>query len=93
MSSDKCRSGCKTRDHASYSECLRAANTRVAYCGKGGGDASAQKKWDNDIKHYFNAVNQGIQPEGTKRHQVDKAIKQANETGKAPAPQKGAKGV
>lgn len=89
-----CRTGCKTKDHATYGECLRDANPRVAYCGKGGGDATAQKKWDGDIKHYFNAINQGIQPAGTKRHQVDAAIRQANETGKAAmTPKTGAQGV
>jgi hypothetical protein len=37
-----------------------------------------QKTWDKDLDHYESAVNQGLQPEGTQRWQVDKAIKEAD---------------
>ena len=39
---------------------------------------SKQKRWDKDLNHYESAVNQGLQPKGTQRHQVDAAIKEAD---------------
>ena len=66
-----CRSGCPTQDHASWGECAREANLRVAYCGVGGGDATKQKKWDNDLNAYYSARSEGIQPAGTARSQVE----------------------
>ena len=50
-----CRSGCPTQDHQSWGECARAANMRIAYCGVGGGDATAQKQWDNELSLYRQA--------------------------------------
>lgn len=76
-----CRTGCKTKDHESYAACMRDAGVRVAYCGQGGGDATTQKKWDKEIDSYFDAVKQGIQPSGSRKHQIEKAVKIANETG------------
>lgn len=37
-----------------------------------------QSNWDKDLDHYESAVSQGIQPEGTQRWQVDKALKEAD---------------
>lgn len=78
-----CRTGCKTKDHASWGECARAANMRVAYCGIGGGDATAQKQWDSELELYRQARAQGIQPEGTTRNKVEAAIKASNKFGAA----------
>jgi hypothetical protein len=71
-----CTSTCSTGDHRSYGECLRAKRLQLsphvndAYRGK-------QKQWDKDLDHYESAVRQGLQPEGTQRHQVDAALKEA----------------
>lgn len=29
MTGDNCRTGCKTRDHESYSECLQGSNIQI----------------------------------------------------------------
>jgi hypothetical protein len=78
-----CRTGCPTQDHKSWGECARAANLRVAYCGIGGGDATEQKRWDAELDLYRAARRQGIQPDGTKQHQVVKALKASEAAGAA----------
>lgn len=77
-----CRSGCPTRDHLSYGECLRAANVKVAYTNSANGwDSTKQKKWDRELEDYRSAVKQGIQPKGTDRRSIDNAVRISNETG------------
>jgi hypothetical protein len=78
-----CRSGCATQDHATWGECARAANLRVAYCGIGGGDATEQKRWDNELSLYRSARAQGVQPEGTKTNQIMAALKASEVVGAA----------
>lgn len=78
-----CRSGCRTQDHATWGECARAANLRVAYCGIGGGDASDQKRWDAELSLYRSARAQGVQPDGTKAHQIEAALKASEAVGAA----------
>lgn len=79
-----CTSGCPTPGaHATWGECLRAKGTKVAFCGIGGGDASAQKKWDSDLAAYKDARRQGVQPSGTSRVQVETAMKISEMTGTA----------
>jgi hypothetical protein len=78
-----CRTGCATQDHASWGECARAANLRVAYCGIGGGDATEQKRWDDELSLYRSARSQGIQPEGTKTNQIMAAMKVSDAVGAA----------
>lgn len=80
----KCTSGCRTQDHDSYAQCLRAKSTRVAYANSANGfDYTAQKKWDRDLAAYKDARAQGIQPSGTDRASVDRAVALSNEVGKA----------
>lgn len=74
-----CRTGCPTQDHASWGDCARAANLRVAYCGIGGGDATEQKRHDQELSLYRTARKQGVQPDGTRTHQIMAALK-ASET-------------
>jgi len=84
MPGDNCSSACKTRDHATFGECMRAKSLRVAYCQSWKGlDATAQKKWDRDLAAYKGARSEGIQPATTKRHDVDNAVRISNEHGKA----------
>lgn len=79
-----CRTGCPTPGkHKSWGECARSANLKVAYCGIGGGDATEQKKWDAELALYRSARKQGIQPDGTKTHQILKAIKESDAAGAA----------
>lgn len=79
-----CTSGCRTQDHDTYAQCLRSKGTKVAYANSAGGwDYSTQKKWDRDLAAYKDARAQGIQPSGTDRKAVDRAVALSNEVGKA----------
>lgn len=79
-----CTSGCKTRDHESYAECLKAKTVKVAYCDSANGrDATAQKRWDAELSAYREARAEGIQPAGTKRSQVENAKRLSDAAGKA----------
>lgn len=80
----KCTSGCRTQDHESYGECLRAKTPRVAYCNSASGqDYTQQKKWDRDLAAYKSAREQGIQPASTRRQSVDAAVVASDKLGKA----------
>ena len=79
-----CRTGCPTKDHASYADCLRDSGLRIAYARSASGwDATRQKKWDRELADYRSAVKQGIEPDGTDRASIDKAVRISNETGQA----------
>jgi hypothetical protein len=83
-SMSNCTTGCATQDHSTYAECLRSKRTRVAYCNSANNmDYSTQKKWDRDLAAYKDARAQGIQPSGTDRAAVDRAVAMSNEVGKA----------
>lgn len=70
-----CSTGCSTQDHETYGQCMRAKRAKVAYCNTAGGmDATTQRNWDKDLDHYREARKQGIQPSGTDRQSVDRAI-------------------
>jgi hypothetical protein len=38
---------------------------------------SRQKAWDKELDSYESATRQGVHPEGTKQHHIDKAMKEA----------------
>ena len=78
-----CRTGCPTQDHASWGECARATNVRIAYCGIGGGDATKQKAWDRELADYRSARAQGIQPDGTTTAKIRQAVELSNQVGAA----------
>lgn len=72
-----CTSSCLTQDHKTWGDCVRSKGLQVSphvsesY-------SSKQTRWDKDLNHYESAVSQGLQPKGTQRHQVDAAIKEAD---------------
>ena len=69
-----CTSGCPTQDHTSWGECLRSKGLRIAYArSAAGSDATKQKRWDQEISRYRNAVAQGIEPDGTTTAKVRQA--------------------
>lgn len=79
-----CRTGCLTKDHESYSACLRDAGVRVAYANTAGGwDLTTQKKWDRELDNYRSAVAQGIQPDGTSQKKIDAAVAASDAIGTA----------
>ena len=79
-----CRSGCRTKDHATYAECLKAANLRVGWAKSASGlDLTKEKKWDNELALYRKARAQGIQPDSTKTKDIRRAIDISDKTGRA----------
>lgn len=79
-----CRSGCKTQDHASWGECLRAAEVRAYHVAASKGyDGTAQKKWDRELAGYYAARKEGIQPDGTRWAKIDEARRHSDAVGAA----------
>jgi hypothetical protein len=64
-----CRSGCKTKDHETYGQCLSAANIRAAAT-MNNPTASTVK---SELSAYRSARANGIQPEGTTMNKVKEA--------------------
>jgi hypothetical protein len=71
-------------NHPTFGACLRAKNLRIGYCrsATGGGDYSEQKRWDRELDDYRAARAQGIQPDGTRTHQIRRALDISDRTGK-----------
>lgn len=79
-----CRKGCKTQDHASWGDCLRNAGVRTYLASPSKGlDGTTQKKWDAELELYRSARKQGVQPDGTKAHQITAALKASDAAGAA----------
>lgn len=79
-----CTTGCPTQDCESYGACLKGKSARVAYCNSAGGmDYSSQKRWDRELSAYKDARAEGLQPSGTKLHQVENAKRISDATGTA----------
>lgn len=77
-----------TRDgvtYPTYGAYLRAKNLKIEGCRSavGGPDRTSQKKWDAELQAYRDARRQGIQPAGTKMHQIRAAVEASNEKGLA----------
>lgn len=79
-----CSSTCRTQDHATYGECLRAKNLKTAYCQSWkGADATAQKKADKNLDRYQSARKEGIQPASTRPSDVQAAVQISDRNGTA----------
>lgn len=81
---EKCSSGCRTRDHRSYSECMsgKGVKTYLASPSKGL-DGTAQKRWDKELADYRSARRQGIQPDGTTSRKIEEAVRLSDAAGAA----------
>lgn len=79
-----CRTGCKTKDHATYAECLLDAGigTYLVRVSKGE-DGTAQKKWDRELDSYKAARKEGMQPDGTTQKKIDEARRLSDKAGAA----------
>lgn len=79
-----CTSGCRTKDHATYAECLadKAIKTYLASPSKGL-DGTRQKEWDGRLEAYRKARKEGIQPDGTTRAKVVDAMRRSDAAGAA----------
>lgn len=70
-----CKSGCKTQDHASYGECLRANKPTVWNPTRSGDDLYAKEHLNNlEITEYRAARAQGIQPKTTRLPDIRAAV-------------------
>lgn len=79
-----CTSSCRTQDHATWGECVRAKNLKTAYCQSWkGADATAQRRADKELDAYAAARKEGIQPQSTKRHHIEAAVKASDQAGTA----------
>lgn len=72
---NNCTSGCPTKDHASYGECIRSKGTAVTTTDTRKGDYKFRSKWDAEIKEYKDARRQGIQPRSSQLSDIRKAVK------------------
>lgn len=72
-----CRSGCRTRDHGSWGECLRAANLTLTPADSGA------KPHDYELSAYADARRQGIQPASTKLEATQVAVALSEKSGVA----------
>jgi len=79
-----CRSGCRTKDHASYAECLQDAGLQIntGDAGRSNGVMPA-KKWDAELAAYRDARAQGIQPAGTSMKKINEAKEASQKLGVA----------
>lgn len=73
-----CSTGCRTKDHRTYGECMRSKTVKVAEY-----DVTAQKKADANLDNYARARKYGIQPQSTRKADVDQAIAISEKTGQA----------
>lgn len=80
-----CSSSCRTQDHATWGECVRAKGLKIGYEGAtlSGVDAGVQRKADKNLENYARARSYGIQPKTTNKHDVDYAIRKSDQTGTA----------
>ena len=77
-----CRSGCKTKDHRSYAECLQAANVTIAATVTSPANFLFDKT-KKDLAAYQSARLNGIQPEGTTVEKVRAAEEASRKLGRA----------
>jgi len=79
-----CRAGCQTQDHASWGECLRAAQVRTYHVAVSKGyDGTAQKKWDRELESYHSARKEGMRPDGTTTKKIEEAKRLSDKAGAA----------
>jgi hypothetical protein len=79
-----CSSSCSSQDHPSYGACLRAKALQVDVAVPGTGYSPARNKaWDSRIDSYKEARSHGIAPAGTRKSQIDAAVKASDATGEA----------
>jgi hypothetical protein len=77
-----CTSGCKTKSHLTYGECLRSKSvSAIGYKISLGQDDLNRS--DRELSAFRDAVNQGVMPDGTTKQKVEDAMILSNEVGAA----------
>lgn len=80
MTEQTCTTGCRTRDHSSYAECLRSKNVAPAGINESASVAHG-KLWETEIREYRSARAQGIQPKSTQLKDIRGAVSRSNHFG------------
>ena len=75
-----CTTGCMTKNHATWGECMRAKALNVK---PNLMHAGRQKVMDRELQSYRDAKRQGVQPASVLQKDIDHAMKVSNETGVA----------
>ena len=75
----KCSTGCRTKDHVSYHDCLNAKSVGLTPTLL----SSAQNWWYWEIHASMDARWLGITPAGTSRKQINDAVEISQRTGHA----------
>lgn len=77
-----CSSGCLTKNHYTFGECLNAKSVgAIGYkISKGRDDLNRS---DRELSAFRDAVNQGVMPDGTTKQKVEDAMILSNEAGAA----------
>ena len=79
-----CRTGCLTKDHATYGQCLRAASLRVGWAKSHLGiDRTRERNKNAELDFYAEARRAGIQPATTKTPDIRRAFELSEKAGAA----------
>ena len=79
-----CRTGCITKDHDTYGQCLRAASLRVGWAKSHLGiDRTRERGKQAELDLYKTARSAGIQPASTKTPDIRRAIEISEKAGAA----------
>lgn len=74
-----CGDGCQT-----FGACMRRKGLRIGFCRSAAGrDYTHDKAWHKELDLYKSARSQGVQPAGTKTHQVRHALDMSDRAGTA----------
>lgn len=77
-----CSSGCPTKDHESYGECLKSKGAGVKVMDPSAGYMAA-KKWQTEISEYRAARSQGIQPKSSQLGDIRRAVTKSQKLDRA----------
>jgi hypothetical protein len=79
-----CSTGCLTKDHRSYGECMRSKRQMVGFARSAyGADKTKDKLHERELSLYKELRDQGIQPDGTGMAKLEFAKRMSEETGMA----------
>lgn len=79
-----CSSGCSTKDHKSYGDCMRSKRQMVGFARSAyGADKTKDKLHERELSLYKDLRGQGIQPDGTGMAKLQFAKRMSEEHGMA----------
>lgn len=78
MAGENCSAGCRTKDHATYAECLRAKDVGSMWLGGTKASASEQKRFSRANEMYRQAKREGLQPAAVSENAVNAAYEKAS---------------